>query len=176
MDKHLRLVKKTFNVISVAMINQLLTIFKNDPSLKLFKEQIQEFAETKEDFTPALHYFQTMNIETLLEGKYGKMAVGEMVLNKDARLFTGEVGVRVPALDALQLSQKWPKLSEKNQDYMWDYLIRMANHSVEIAMLMRLEENPSLVSQFASLPKLNPRATAEEYRAYTNELMRILSQ
>jgi hypothetical protein len=142
----IRRAKKTFNIISIALIDQMLTLFKEDATLQFLKSEIEKMAvDKKNDHVCAANYFKTMNIETKIppskdlgreedDPVLGKVVVGELVIRMDDRLFGPDTGVAIPVIDQLGLKEKWPKLSEKNKQMVWDYLIRMAKAAAQVVI------------------------------------------
>ena len=74
---------------------------------------------------------------TIERGDDEKIVVGELVLRQDPVIFTDEVGVVIPELEALNMKDKWPKLSETNKVLVWDYLSRMAKTSAQVVIGMQ---------------------------------------
>lgn len=107
--KELRLAKKTFNVISGALIDQLLSLFKDNGTLKFIKEELDRFAkDPKNSHVPAVKYFKTMNMATKVKPTTvgrgtdeSAIVVGELIIRKDPVIFTDAVGVTIPELEAL---------------------------------------------------------------------------
>lgn len=104
--RDLRLAKKTFNVISGALIDQLLNLFKDNGTLKFIKEELVRFSkDPKNCHVPAVKYFQTMNIPTKIkpvaDDEQRSVVVGELIIRKDPVIFTDDVGVKIPELEAL---------------------------------------------------------------------------
>ena len=141
--KDLRLAKKTFNVITVALIDQLLALFKDDGTLKFIKNEIEQTSkDPKNNHVGAVRFFRAMNLATAVKstierGDDEKIVVGELVLRQDPVIFTDEVGVVIPDLEALNMKDKWPKLSETNKVLVWDYLSRMAKTSAQVVIGMQ---------------------------------------
>ena len=187
MTSEIRRAKKTFNVVSVALIDQLLVLFKEEPKLIFFKEEMQRLsADKKQDHLPAANFFQTMNIETKIEpsgdtkraGDDGKIVVGELVIRKDDRLFGPEVGVTVAALEVLNLKEKWPKLTQANKDMVWDYLIRMAKSAAQVVFGMQMMDPKmqGIMRDLQSKCTLAPGASEEEFTAFATQVRTAMSK
>ncbi len=141
-DKEVRLAKRTFNAISIALVDQLLRLFEDNGTLKFIKGELQLFAkDPKRNHVPAVRYFKTMNLPTALKrdhdagvGDDSVIVVGELVVRKDPVLFTDAVGVKISELENLGMIEKWPMLSKTNQEMVWDYLLRMAKTSAQVVI------------------------------------------
>ena len=142
MAADLRRAKKTFNIVSIALIDQLLGMFKEEPTLKYFKSEIQRYLTHPTDsHVPAANYFDTMNVETKVpppEGETDALVVAELILKKDERLFGPECGVVVPALEVLNLKAKWPLLRPSEKLLVWGYLERLATHATQVVIGMQM--------------------------------------
>lgn len=137
MAAELRRAKKTFNVVSTALIDQLLAAFPNEPVLTFFRGEIDKLAaDPKTAHVPAANFFATMNVATKIQATDSDemTVVGELVVRHDERLFGPECGVVVPALEALGLKAKWPKLSAKEREMVWGYLGRLATHAAQVVV------------------------------------------
>lgn len=154
----LRLYKKTFNVLSCALITQLQRLFTDGgPVLNFLKGEIETYSKSKlEDHVPGAKFFATMNTQTTIERGTEFVSVGELVLTKDERLFNGQCGVEIPELQALGIVRNWPTISTENRNIIWDYLIRMAKTSARIVITGNamtttiVDDIESLVKQFSS--------------------------
>lgn len=169
MATELRRAKKAFNIVSIALIDQLLAIFKEEPVLMFFRGEVEKFAkDAKTSHVPAANYFGTMNIATKVkpaEGSEGEVVVGELVVCRDDRLFGPECGVVVPALEALGLKSKWPKLTAMEKEMVWGYLGRLATHAAQVVVGMQISD-PRMREALEQLSKeggLHAGATAAEY-------------
>jgi hypothetical protein len=173
MASELRRAKKAFNVVSIALIDQLLAMFKGEPVLSFFRGEIEKFAaDPKTAHVPAANYFGTMNVATKIKPVVGEgsdpeaeVVVGELVVCRDDRLFGPDCGVVVPALEALGLKAKWPKLSPAEKEMVWGYLGRLATHAAQVVVGMQMSD-PKMRAALEQLSKeggLQPGATAAEY-------------
>ena len=177
----LKRAKKTFNVISVALIDQLLKIFGEEPVLMFFRSEIEKFSKDRaDDHVPAANFFGTMNVETKLARESDRMSdpipVGELIIRKDERLFGPETGVVIPALEALGLCQKWPKLSPANKEMVWGYLIRMAQTSTQVVVGMRMHSGmlKQVVQDLKdSGAQLRPGASDAEYAEFARHVREL---
>lgn len=174
MASELRRAKKAFNVVSIALIDQLLAMFKGEPVLTFFRGEIEKFAaDPKTAHVPAANYFGTMNVATkikpavLPEGAdpEAEVVVGELVVCRDERLFGPDCGVVVPALEALGLKAKWPKLSAAEKEMVWGYLGRLATHAAQVVVGMQMSDPKmrAALEQLSQEGGLQPGATAAEY-------------
>lgn len=170
MATELRRAKKAFNVVSIALIDQLLSIFKNEPVLEFFRGEVEKMAaDPKTAHVPAANYFGTMNVATKIKAVPAagdpqvEVVVGEMVVCRDERLFGTECGVVVPALEALGLKAKWPRLSASEKDMVWGYLGRMATHAAQVVVGMQMS-NPKLRAELMELSK-NEKMAADYAKA-----------
>lgn len=154
--KDLKLAKKTFNVITSALMDQLLVLFTNDATLKVLKVELAKFAaDLGSNHVPAVKYFTTMNLATKIKSKIDDkddaIVVGELIVRKDPVIFTKDVGVVIPELEALGMQDKWPKLNTANQEMVWDYLIRMAKTSAQVVIGMQMVDGriPAIIKDLA---------------------------
>jgi len=179
MDKmtvEIRRAKKTFNIISAALIDQLLVLFPQEPKLIFFKEEIQRLGkDPKEAHVPAANFFETMNIETKLMSEDGPIVVGELIVRKDERLFGNDTGVTIAALETLGIKDKWPKLSATNKEMVWDYLIRMSKACAQVVLGMQMIADPKLKSvvmemEKGNFPTLAPGASEQEFRDFSRKV------
>lgn len=105
--RDLKMAKKTFNTVCGVLITQLLTLFKDNGTLKFIKDELDRFAkDPKNSHVPAVKYFKTMNLATKVKPsepgrEAGAIVVGELVVRKDPIIFTDAVGVTIPELEAL---------------------------------------------------------------------------
>ena len=185
MASDVRRAKKTFNVISKALIDQLLTLYAGDKTLIFLKDEIERCgADRKQDHVPAGNFFNTMNIKTKIipdqERMVGEEAVvvGELVIRKDPRLFTPETGVTIPILEAMGLCEKWPKLSEVNKEMVWGYLVRMAKAAAQVVMGMQILD-PKIAEalrQVQSTSHLKPGATEAEVCEFTKKVKEAMEK
>ena len=184
----IRRAKKTFNVIAVSLIDQILAMFPGEQTLIFFKSEMERLSkDKKKDHVPAANFFSTMNTETNIPPDTSckrdtimgeKVVVGELVIRKDERLFGSETGVSIPAIDALGLKDKWPKLSAANHDMVWDYLIRMAKCSAQVVLGMQMMD-PKLqqvMRDVQSKSTLQPGASEEELCAFAKQVQDALTQ
>ena len=192
MASELRRAKKAFNVVSVALIDQLLSIFKGEPVLTFFRGEIVKFSEdVKNAHVPAANYFGTMNVATKIKpepaanGKVPEdeeVVVGELVVCHDERLFGPECGVVVPALEALGLKAKWPKLNPSEKAMVWDYLARLATHAAQVVVGMQMAD-PRMRATLEAMSHecgdakgmLNHGATRAEYAQATARVKKVLA-
>jgi hypothetical protein len=122
--------KKSFNLISSTLLEQLNEIFPGDIALITTRAALGVLiADTNTNHLPALKYFNTMNKKTNMKNAAGIVTVGELICRKDDVLFKKDIGVEIPELDAMKLKDKWAKLSEKEREIVWEYLIKMAKFS-----------------------------------------------
>lgn len=179
--RELRLAKKTFNVISCALIEQLLGLFKDNGTLKFIKEELTRFSkDPKNNHVPAIKYFKTMNMVTKIKPKVDRVdsdlntiVVGELVVRKDPVIFTDAVGIVIPELEALGMSDKWPRLSSANQEMVWDYLIRMAKTSAQVVIGMQMTDGrlPGVIEDLAKKGvAAHPGMTEEQFAQFTDQV------
>ena len=131
--------KKTFNVLCKTLIEQLLALYPDQPTLRLVLSELARVSSNKkEDHVGCVRYFKTMNQPTkIADPKSGEpVLVGELIMEKDPRLFAEDCGVKVPELDALDMRGKWPSLTAINKEMVWDYLRRMAECSAKVVVGM----------------------------------------
>ena len=194
--KELRLAKKTFNVITCALIEQLLCLFKDNGTLRFLKDELERFAkDPKNNHVPAVKYFKTMNLATTVAPKVdrdaGSIVVGELVIRKDPVIFTDAVGVVIPELEALGIilwgplpfshtlkplpgmKEKWPRLNKTNQEMVWDYLIRMAKTSAQVVIGMQMTDGrlPAVMEDLAKKGvAAHPGMTEEQFARFAEEV------
>lgn len=144
MEMNGKLAKKTFNVVAKVFIEQLLKTSSDGDggsTLTFFLSEL-EYQSTKKDMdhVPATKFFTTMNTMTEIDNKdgSGKACVGELIMGKDDRLFTPQVGVEIDSLKAMNLTERWPKMSQANKDLTWDYLIRLAKASAQFVVATKV--------------------------------------
>jgi len=136
-QKQLALSKKTFNRVSAALFSQLRKIFPADPKLQFLNEELNRMAGSqKTEHVPAMQFFDAMNTSTGLPSVIGSgeiAVIGELVLNRDERLFSDDCTADIPQLNAINFKAKWASLSGANRVYVWGYLQRMAELSAKVA-------------------------------------------
>jgi hypothetical protein len=180
--RDLRVAKKTFNVITNALIDQLLCLFADNGTLRFLKEELQRFAsDPRSNHVPAVKYFKTMNLATKVEPKAVRgplpeestIVVGELIIRNDPVIFTDAVGVKIPELEALGMQEKWPLLSKTNQDIVWDYLVRMAKTSAQVVIGMQMVDGtlPNVVQQLTEKGvQAHPGMTEAEFTKFAEEV------
>lgn len=190
MASEIRRSKKTFNVVAKALIEQLLTLFEGEQTLIFFMSELDRFAsDKKQDHVPSANFFTTMNIETKIppsqesgesSGRVlgDKIVVGELVIRKDDRLFGPDTGVSIPALEALGLKEKWPRLSATNREMVWDYLIRMAKCSAQVVLGMQMMDPKmqQVMKELQSKSTLQPGASEAEFNAFARQVQEAVSK
>ena len=141
-DRELQLHKKTFNCVAIAFFKQLGKIFASDPKLVFLKDELDRLSKDKKmNHVPAMQYFQAMNIFTGVHSATtdGDAVVGELILNRDARLFSNECKATINQLEAVDFKYKWHQLTDKNKIYVWEYLARLAQLSAKVAAGMAID-------------------------------------
>ena len=185
MASEIRRAKKTFNVISVALIDQLTTLFPGEQTLIFFKSEMDRLSkDRKQDHVAAVNFFNTMNIETKIPPLAAdrilgdKVVVGELVIRKDDRVFGPDTGVVIPALEALGLKDKWPRLSATNRNMVWDYLIRMAKCAAQVVLGMQMMDPKmqQVVKELQSKSTLQPGASEADFNAFARQVQEAVSK
>jgi hypothetical protein len=136
------LAKKTFNTVAGALFRELGKLFPGDAKLAFLVEELDKFSKTKGDsHVPALKFFKAMSSPSGVHSLITPTEiapVGELVINKDDRLFT-DSNATIPDLDAIDFKGKWATLSMDNKVRVWCYLDRMAGLSAKVATLEALK-------------------------------------
>lgn len=148
------LAKKTFNATAGGLFRELGKLFPSDVKLLFLSGELEKFSKEKKDaHVPAVKFFKSMGAPSgvLSLANNGEVApVGELVINKDERLFT-DAEASIPGLDAVDFKAKWAALSAANKVLVWNYLDRMAALSAKVATLEALKPEDMLaISQVMS--------------------------
>ena len=152
------LAKKSFNAVAKGLFRELGKLFPGDVAITFLSEELDKFSKNKADaHVPAIKFFKSLGqpsgVQSLAAD--GEIApVGELIINKDERLFTEE-SATVSGLDAINFKVKWAQLSAENKVLVWGYLDRMASCSAKVATLeaLKSEDLAALSRLMSGAPK-----------------------
>lgn len=144
--------KKTFNAVAGGLFRELGKLFPGDVKLAFLSGELEKFSKEKKDaHVPAIKFFKALNGPSGLPSLAAPTEiapVGELIINKDERLFTN-AEASIPDLDAIDFKGKWTQLSSLNKAAVWSYLDRMATLSAQVATLEAL--NPEDILKLSQL-------------------------
>lgn len=114
--------KTAFNRIMMALVTNMRKVFPDDPSLKTL-EGVCSAQIAKGGGEMALVLFARE-----LYKPSGTGTVADKIVNMDQGIIVDPV-TGIPLLKSINIAEKWPKLSPRNQAVVWDCLQRMVTAS-----------------------------------------------
>lgn len=135
---------KMFNTLTTTLLEQMLKIFPADGKLVFMK---QELVKNKKDpqtsDVPCKKFVELMCTDSGLTNEAGlPIVVGELIVNRDSRIFSPEVNV--PALDFMGIKDKWSHLNEQNKKMVWGYMEHMSKSSAKACVGYAMQQNKEL--------------------------------
>lgn len=138
-NNDLRRSKKTFNVVMTTLINSLMKLYPADTTLTFLNDEMKRVSsDSTKDHIPAVKFFTTSNLKTKLVIDGENPLIGDLMLNENEELFSKNVGVSIPPLDALGISEKWPTMQQADKTNVWKILERLIRLSAQVMVGMKI--------------------------------------
>lgn len=117
---------KAFNAITGVLLKNLAMKFPAEPIILFFQKELTELSKSPTKWRiPASSFFTQVHVLTRYKNEQtGKpIPYVDLLIEKDPRAM--EEPIPIAILNAIGLSKKFNSLPKKDQDIIWDYLIRM---------------------------------------------------